>query len=164
MGYQKGSKETETTVVMDSGKKSLAYTDGSFTDKAGSMRGTIKNGAMTIWRKNIKKKGAPIITISVDEVDKALKKGGANSEATLHKLAKQKDYAATDAWIDGTKDQKLRQKRRNSWENDGLTGKFSALEEMSIDSVVKIIKSLYEMATGEPPKSSWEKHQETRVF
>ena len=93
-----------------------------------------------------------------------MKKGGANSEATLHKLAKQKDYDATDAWIDGTKDQKLRQERCNLWENDGLTGKFSALEEMSVDSVVRVIKSLYEMATGEPPKSSWEKHQETKGF
>ena len=161
MEYKKGS---ETTVVMDSGKKNIAYTDGSFSDKTGSMRGTIKNGAMTIWRKNIKKKGAPIITISVDEVDKALNKGGANSEATLRKLARQKDYDATDAWIDGTKDQKIRQKRCNLWENDGLTGKFSALEEMSVDSVLKIIKSLYEMATGEPPKSLWEKHQETKGF
>ena len=161
MGYQ---KDSEGNMAMDSGKKSLAYANGSFSDKTGSMRGTIKNGAMTIWRKDFKKKGAPIITISVDEVDKALKKGGANSEATLHKLAKQKDYDATDTWIDGTKDQKLRQKRRNSWENDGLTGKFSALEEMAVDSVVRIIKSLYEMATGEPPKSSWEKHQETKGF
>ena len=164
MEYQKCNMCTETTVATDSDKKSLAYTDGSFSDKTGSMRGTIKNGAMTIWRKDIKKKGAPIITISVDEVDKALKKGSANSEATLRKLAKQKDYTAIDAWIDGTKDQKVRQKRCNLWENDGLTGKFSALEEMSVDSVVKIIKNLYEVATGEPPKSSWEKHQETKGF
>ena len=83
MGYQKCGKGN---MAMDSGKKSLAYTDGSFTDKTGSMRGTIKNGAMTIWRKDFKKKDAPIITISVDEVDKALKKGGANSEYTLHHL------------------------------------------------------------------------------
>ena len=164
MEYQKCNKDTERTVAMDSSKKGLVYTDGSFSDKTGSMRGTIKNGAMTIWRKNIKKKCAPIITISVDEVDKALKKGGANSEATLRKLARQKDYDAMDAWIDGTKDQKIRQKRCNLWENDVLTGKFSALEEMSVDSVVKIIKSLYKMATGEPPKSSWEKHQETKGF
>ena len=164
MGYQKGSKGTERTVVMDSGKKDVAYTDGSFSDKTGSMRGTVKNGAMTIWRKDFKKKGSPIITISVDEVDKALKKGCANSEYTLHKLAKQKDYDATDAWIDGTKDQKLRQKRSNLWENNGLTGKFSALEEMAVDSVVRVIKNLYEVATGEPPRSSWEKHHETKGF
>ena len=164
MGYQSGNKNIETTVVMDSSKKSLAYTNGSFSDKTGNMRGTIKNGAMTIWRKDFKKKGAPIITISVDEVDKALEKGSANSEATLRKLAKQRDYAATDAWIDGTKDQKVRQKRSNLWENNGLTGKLSALEEMSVDSVVRIIKSLYEVATGEPPKSPWEKHQETKGF
>ena len=161
MGYQKGS---EGNMAMDSSKKSLAYANGSFSDKTGSMRGTIKNGAMTIWRKDFKKKDAPIITISVDEVDKALKKGGANSEATLHKLAKQKDYDAIDAWIDGTKDQKVRQKRSNLWENDGLTGKLSALEEMTVDSVLRVIKNLYEVATGEPPKSSWEKHQETKVF
>lgn len=161
MGYQKGS---DGNMAMDSSKKSLAYANGGFSDKTGSMRGTIKNGAMTIWRKDVKKKDTPIITVSVDEVDKALKKGGANSEATLHKLAKQKDYDATDMWINGTKDQKLRQKRRNSWENNGLTGKFSALEEMSVDSVVRIIKGLYKMATGEPPKSSWEKHRETKGF
>ena len=164
MGYQKGSKVTERTVVMDSGKKDVTYTDGSFSDKTGSMRGAIKNGVMTIWRNDIKKKDAPIIEISVDEVDKALKKCGANSEYTLHKLAKQKDYDATDAWIDGTKDQKLRQKRSNLWENNGLTGKFSALEEMAVDSVVRVIKNLYEVATGEPPRSSWEKHQETKGF
>jgi len=164
MKYQKGSKGTEKTVVMDSGKKDVAYTDGSFSDKTGSMRGTIKNGAMTIWRKDFKKKDTPIITISVDEADKALKKGCANSEYTLHKLAKQKDYDATDTWIDGTKDQKVRQKRSNLWENNGLTGKLSALEEMSVDSVVRVIKSLYEVATGEPPKSSWEKRQETKGF
>ena len=161
MKYQKCS---EGNMEMDSGKKSLAYANGSFSDKTGSMRGTIKNGAMTIWRKDVKKKDAPIITISVDEVDKALKKGCANSEYTLHKLAKQKDYVATDTWIDGTKDQKLRQKRRNSWENDGITGKLSALEEMSVDSVVRVIKNLYEVATGEPPKSPWEKHQDTKGF
>ena len=161
MGYQ---KDSDGNMAMDSGKKSLTYANGSFSDKTGSMRGTIKNGVMTIWRKDIKKKDAPIITISVDEVDKALKEGCANSEYTLHKLARQRDYAAIDAWIDGTKDHKLRQKRRNLWENDGLTGKFSALEEMSIDSVVRIIKSLYEIATGEPPKSPWEKHQETKGF
>ena len=164
MRYQKCSEGTETTVVMDSGKKDVAYTDGSFSDKTGSMRGTIKNGAMTIWRKDFKKKGSPIITISVDEVDKALEKGSANSEATLRKLAKQRDYAATDAWIDGTKDQKVRQKRSNLWENNGLTGKLSALEEMTVDSVLRVIKSLYEVAKGEPPKSSWEKHQETKRF
>ncbi len=164
MGCQECGKDTEMTVAMDSSKKGLVYTDGSFSDKTGSMRGTIKNGAMTIWRKDFKKKDTPIITISVDEVDKALEKGGANSEATLCKLAKQKDYAATDAWINGTKDQKVRQKRRNLWENDGLTGKFSALEERAVDSVVRIIKILCETATGEPPKSSWEKHQEAKGF
>ena len=146
----------------ESGKKNVAYKDGSFSDKtkdANAMRGTVKNGVMTIWRKDVKKKGAPIITISVDEVDKALKKGGANSEATLHKLAKQKDYTATEAWIAGTKNPELRQKRRDSWENDSLTGKLSAAESRAIDSVVKVIKKLYETATGELPRSPLEKRQ-----
>ena len=60
MEYQ---KDSEGNMAMDSGKKSLAYANGSFSDKTGSMRGTIKNGAMTIWRKDFKKKGSPIITI-----------------------------------------------------------------------------------------------------
>ena len=36
-------------------EKDVAYTNGSFSDKTGSMRGTVKNGAMTIWRKDFKK-------------------------------------------------------------------------------------------------------------
>lgn len=53
------------------------------------MRGTVKNGVMTIWSKRGKKKDTPIITVSVDEVNRALKKGGANSEYTFHQLDKQ---------------------------------------------------------------------------
>ena len=169
IGYreeQEGKAKTTEILATDhqteSGKKNVAYKDGSFSDKtkdANAMRGTVKNGVMTIWRKDVKKKGAPIITISVDEVDKALKKGGANSEATLHKLAKQKDYTATEAWIAGTKNPELRQKRRDSWENDSLTGKLSAAESRAIDSVVKVIKKLYETATGELPRSPLEKRQ-----
>ena len=75
------------------------------------MRGTVKNGVMTIWSKRCKKKDTPIITVSVDEVNQALEKGGANSEYTLHQLAKQKDYAAVEAWIKGTKKPELRQRR-----------------------------------------------------
>lgn len=151
--------------VQESGKKNLSYTDGSFSDKSkddNAMRGTVKNGIMTIWRKGIKKKDASIITISVDEVNQALKKGSANSEYTLTQLAKQKGYAAMEAWIEGTKKPELRQKRRDSWENNTLTGKLSSAEARAIDSAVRVIKNLYETATGEPPMSPWEKHQETK--
>ncbi|MCI6159328.1 MAG: hypothetical protein MR669_07045 [Selenomonadaceae bacterium] len=74
------------------GTKNLAYTDGNFSDKSKddtAMRGTVKNGVMTIWSKRGKKKDTPIITVSVDEVNRALKKGGANSEYTFHQLDKQ---------------------------------------------------------------------------
>lgn len=151
--------------VQESGKKNIAYTDGSFSDKSkddNAMRGTVKNGIMTIWRKGIKKKDASIITISVDEVNQALKKGSANSEYTLTQLAKQKDYAAMEAWIEGTKKPELRQKRRDSWENNTLTGKLSSAEARAIDSAVRVIKNLYETATGELPMSPWEKHQEEK--
>lgn len=145
----------------ESGKKNIAYTDGSFSDKSKddtAMRGTVKNGIMTIWRKRCKKKDTPIITVSVDEVNRALKKGGANSEYTLHQLAKQKDYAAVEAWIKGTKKPELRQKRRDSWEED----KLYPSEDRAIDSAVRVIKELYETATGELPRSPWEKHQEAK--
>lgn len=145
----------------DSGKKNIAYTDGSFSDKSKddtAMRGTVKNGVMTIWRKSGKKKDTPIITVSVDEVNQALKKGSANSEYTLHQLAKQKDHAAVEAWIKGTKKPELRQKRRDSWEED----KLYPSEDRAIDSAVSVIKKLYETATGEPPRSPWEKRQEAK--
>lgn len=147
------------------GTKNIAYTDGRFSDNSkddNAMRGTVKNGIMTIWRKGIKKKDASIITISVDEVNEALKKGSANSEYTLTQLAKQKDYAAMEAWIEGTKKPELRQKRRDYWENSTRVGKLSSAEARAIDSAVRVIKNLYETATGEPPRSPWEKHQEAK--
>lgn len=149
----------------DSGKKNIAYTDGSFSDKSkdnNAMRGTVKNGIMTIWRKGIKKKDASIITISVDEVNQALKKGSANSEYTLHILAEKKDYAAVEKWINETKNPELRKKRRNAWENDMLTGKLSAAENLAVDSVAKVIKELYKVATGKMPASVFENHQEEK--
>ena len=160
-----GIKDVETTVITDSGKGNVSYTDGSFSDKTGNdnaMRGIVKNGVMTIWRKKHKKGDTAALKVSVDEVDKSLKEGGANSEATLRKLAKQKDYAAIDALIDGIKDQKVRQKSRDLWENDELAGKLSAAEERAVDSAVNVIKNLYETATGELPRSPWEKRQEAR--
>lgn len=151
--------------VQESGKKNIAYTDGSFSDKSkddNAMRGTVKNGIMTIWRKGIKKKDASIITISVDEVNQALKKGSANSEYTLHILAEKKDYAAVEKWINETKNPELRKKRRNAWENDMLTGKLSAAENRAVDSVAKVIKELYKVATGKMPASVFENHQEKK--
>lgn len=149
----------------DSGKKNIAYTDGSFSDKSkddNAMRGTVKNGIMTIWRKGIKKKDASIITISVDEVNQALKKGSANSEYTLHILAEKKDYAAVEKWINETKNPELRKKRRNAWEKDMLAGKLSAAENRAVDSVAKVIKELYKVATGKVPASVFENHQEEK--
>ena len=143
------------------GTKNLAYTDGRFSDKSKddtAMRGTVKNGVMTIWSKRCKKKDTPIITVSVDEVNQALEKGSANSEYTLHQLAKQKDYAAVEAWIKGTKKPELRQRRRDSWEEN----KLYPAEDRAIDSAVCVIRKLYETATGEPPRSPWEKNQEAK--
>lgn len=143
------------------GTKNIAYTDGRFSDKSKddtAMRGTVKNGVMTIWSKRCKKKDTPIITVSVDEVNQALEKGGANSEYTLHQLAKQKDYAAVEAWIKGTKKPELRQRRRDSWEEN----KLYPAEDRAIDSAVCVIRKLYETATGEPPRSPWEKNQEAK--
>lgn len=151
--------------VQESGKKNLSYTDGSFSDKSkddNAMRGTVKNGIMTIWRKGIKKKDASIITISVDEVNQALKKGSANSEYTLHILAEKKDYAAVEKWINETKNPELRKKRRNAWENDTLTGKLSDIENRAVDSVAKVIKELYKVATGKMPASVFENNQEEK--
>lgn len=143
------------------GTKNIAYTDGRFSDKSKddtAMRGTVKNGVMTIWSKRCKKKDTPIITVSVDEVNQALEKGSANSEYTLHQLAKQKDYAAVEAWIKGTKKPELRQRRRDSWEEN----KLYPAEDRAIDSAVCVIRKLYETATGEPPRSPWEKNQEAK--
>ena len=138
----------------------MLYTDGSFSDKSKEnniMRGTVKNGVMVIWRKG-NKNDSPIITVSINEVDQALEKGSANSEYTLRQLAKQKDYAAVEIWIDGTKKPVLRQWRRYFWERD----KSLPYEERVIDSTVRVIKNLYKIATRELPRSPWEKHWEEK--
>lgn len=133
--------------------------DGSFSDKSSdnnSMRGTVKNGVMNIWRKNMKKKDAPVITVSINEIKEALKHGGANSNATLFRLAKQKDYAFVESWIEKTESPKLRKARRDAWEKDTLTGKYSAIENRVIDSAAQVIKKLYEIATGKKAKTPYE--------
>ena len=135
----------------------------TYSDKNGSMKGCIANGVITVWEKpgGIPKKEKSF-TVTLEEMDNALKNGGANSAYTIRQLAKEKERAATEAWIEGSKTESLRDKRRDHWENDTLHGNFSAQEERIIDSVAKVIENLYEQATGQKPMRWYEKRAEEK--
>lgn len=135
-----------------------------FSDKSGSMKGGIANGVMTVWQKpgGLPKKEFSF-SVTLDEVEKALKTGGANSRYTIHQLAKGKLIAATEAWIEGSKTKVLRDTRRDHWENDIMHGKWSTLQAREIDSAARVIENLYEQATGHKPQSFFEKRAEEKA-
>ena len=135
-----------------------------YSDKSGSMKGGVADGVMTIWQKpgGIPKKEMSF-TVALDELDKALKTGGANSSYTIHELAQKKLRAAIEAWIEGAETKAMRDKRRDLWENDTETGKLSAAQSRAEDSATNVIKNLYEQATGHKPQSTFEKAEEKNI-
>ena len=135
-----------------------------YSDKSGSMKGGVADGVMTIWQKpgGIPKKEMSF-TVALDELDKALKTGGANSSYTIHELAQKKLRAAIEAWIEGAETKAMRDKRRDLWENDTETGKLSAAQSRAEDSATNVIKNLYEQATGHKPQSTFEKAGEKNI-
>lgn len=128
-----------------------------YTDKNGAMRGCIKDGVMTIWQKSWIPKKEYSISITLEELNEALRKGSANSASTLKSIARRKDWEAVEAWIENSKTDELRSRRRNIWENDTEKGKFSGVQDRQEDSIANVIKNLYEKATGHKSESWFEK-------
>ena len=153
------AKEKATDEASAEEKKERNAQRGTYSDKGGVMRGGLKDGRIDIWRKGMPK-AESVFSVTLDEVDAALAKTG-NSNAAIRGLAKEKEYEATERWIDGSATDELKAKRREHWENDTGLGKYSAAEDRAIDSAASVIANLYKKATGHKPETAHEKWTRT---
>lgn len=126
-----------------------------YSDKGGGLQGGIKNGVMTIWqKKGGLSKSEWSFNVSIDELEKALNAIGssANVNATIEKIVKRKYNEATEKWIESSPTEKVKEKRRQLWEEAGGIASIS-------DFGINVVKSLYEKAMGHKPESLYDKWQ-----
>lgn len=126
-----------------------------YSDKGGGLQGGIKNGVMTIWqKKGGLSKNEWSFNVSIDELEKALNAIGssANVNATIEKIVKRKYNEATEKWIESSPTEKVKEKRRQLWEEAGGIASIS-------DFGINVVKSLYEKAMGHKPESLYDKWQ-----
>lgn len=118
----------------------------------------VKEGVIIVWMKTSKEnpKDKFEMRVSIAEIDKCLWQYG-NSNWVIHQLVKPEYYAAHDRWIENTWDAELRKKRRETWENDQVLGKGTALDENAIDFICGLVRKAYKEATGEYPQSWYER-------
>ena len=124
-----------------------------YSDKGGGLQGGIKNGVMTIWqKKGGLSKSKWSFNVSIDELEKALNAIGssANVNATIEKIVKRKYNEATEKWIESSPTEKVKEKRRQLWEEAGGIASIS-------DFGVNVVKFLYEKAMGHKPESLYDK-------
>lgn len=126
-----------------------------YSDKGGGLQGGIKNGVMTIWqKKGGLSKSEWSFNVSIDELERALNAIGssANVNATIEKIVKRKYNEATEKWIESSPTEKVKEKRRQLWEEAGGIASIS-------DFGINVVKSLYEKAMGHKPESLYDKWQ-----
>jgi len=115
---------------------------GMYSDKSGRLKGGIKNGVITVWQKP-QHGGVPkaewSYNVTLQEVEKAITSIG-DPLAGIRRLAKSKEAVANEVWIKSNP--KLESIRRENYDRSGGN---SAIDP---DSSMRVIKSLYEMATG----------------
>ena len=138
----------------------------SYSDKSGVCKGTLKNGVITIWRKDMKK-GEWNFTVSADEINKIMygsdnpydnKKafksfegkrisgGNANINYLWHTIAKAKVHDTNENWIEGSKTDKLKGTRRKYYEESG--GKDAIGTQNLAESAARVMRNLYEQTQG----------------
>ena len=154
------SNQPGTPAAEESKIDPLSYR-GIYADKTvdhdARYRGGVKNGVIDIWQANFKKADSPMLSVSLNEIGQAANKYG-NSTAGIRELIKAKRNIAVERWMEGSPNEKVKEARRDNWENNTLTGKLSAIEDRGIDSAVHVASHLFEQATGEKPTSQFEKH------
>ena len=157
---ERKAEEGKVSEAADNGKSASPKTKrASYNDKGGAMRGTLKDGKIDVWRSD-RPKAEGTFSVTLDEIDAALKKSG-NSNAAIRQIAQKKDYEQTEHWIESSANDELKAKRRDLWDNDAELGKNSALEEQAIDSAARVISNLYEKATGHKPETAYEAWERT---
>ena len=108
-----------------------------------------------MWLKDIPKREFSF-SLKVCEIDQGLDVY-CNSYWVIRELSKKAVMDATERWIENTKDPVLRERRRRIHESDPVYGKDSCLQEQQIDSAVRVVRTLYELETGHPCLSWFER-------
>ena len=127
----------------------------SCSDKIGQCRGSVSGGVIGVWLKDIPKREFSF-QLKVCEIDSRLEVYG-NSYRVIRELSKKAVMDATERWIENTKDPVLRERRRRIHESDPVYGKDSCLQEQQIDSAARVVRTLYELETGHPCLSWFER-------
>lgn len=112
----------------------------AYSDKSGPCKGCLKDGIITVWRKDMPKKEFSF-SVTVGEAKGALRSFG-NPNWVLFDIANKGLCRANDAWIENTTDEILRRKRRQTWENDDLYGRDSCAQTRTADSAARVIREL----------------------
>ena len=132
----------------------------SCSDKIGQCRGSVSGGVIGVWLKDIPKREF-CFQLTVGEIDRGLEVYG-NSYWVIREIVKKAVLNATERWIENTKDPVLRERRRRIHESDPVYGKDSCLQEQQIDSAARVVRTLYELETGHPCLSWFERSVLTR--
>lgn len=127
----------------------------NFSDKCGQCKGAVRDGVLQVWLKDCPKREF-CATVTLAEIDRTLGIYG-NSNYALYSIAERIINDATDRWIEGTKDEKLREMRRK-WDAESLDlGRMSSAHTRQIESAARVIAGLYEAETGSTPMSWYER-------
>lgn len=149
------NQKLESLKMSESELEKAKTVKAHYSDKGGGLQGGIKNGVMTIWqKKGGLSKSEWSFNVSIDELERALNAIGssANVNATIEKIVKRKYNEATEKWIESSPTEKVKEKRRQLWEEAGGIASIS-------DFGINVVKSLYEKAMGHKPESLYDKWQ-----
>ena len=117
-------------------------------------RGRVKDGVIIIWIPTGPNDRFEM-QFEIAQIDRLLSIYG-NSNWVIDSIVRRGYGNATERWIEGTKDEKVRNWRRNAWENDPNVGKWSALHEHGITDVCGVVRKQYKVAKGHYPQSWFE--------
>lgn len=171
-GKDKNSAKQETTQQERSQNEDAFYNGNknitaSYSDKGGDCRGTVKNGTITVWRKDGFKKSEWSFNISLDEINKVMKGndnpfdsekpfkdfygkrisgGNANINYLWRTISISKVRETNERWIENSKTEKLKDTRRKYYEESG--GKDAIHVQDLADSAARVMRNLYEQTQG----------------
>jgi hypothetical protein len=136
-------------------KRECVVKGKSCSYKIGQCRGSVSGGVIQVWLKDIPKREFSF-QLKVCEIDSRLEVYG-NSYWVIRELSKKAVMDATERWIENTEDPVLREIRRRIHESDPVFGKDSCPQEYQIDSAARVVRTLYELETGHPCLSWFER-------
>ena len=124
----------------------ISYSDNNSRFKENLSRGYIKDGVYHIWRCYLSDGESSGVSFTSEELAKVMK-NAPNPRYALFKFMEKLDYANTERWIENSPP-RIREKRRDWWENDTEYGRGSAGAELAVASMVSVVVNLYKKLTG----------------